>query len=94
MVEGFKKLRMTNSTMVILVKNEGDTVEVSPERKPPPGPRMTKKSLKESPTKGKEVVVGGGEKKTRVKGIDSMTVEELKAALKKRKLKGLGGMRK
>ena len=30
LIEGFKKLKMTNTIYVILVKNEGNTVEVSP----------------------------------------------------------------
>ena len=88
LVESFKKLRMTNTNYVILVRNEGDTVEMSPERKPPPGPSSTSS---QTTTTSRTPAVAG---KVRVKGIDKMTVEELKGALKKRRLKGLGGMRK
>ena len=76
-------MKMTDTTYVTLVRNEGNTVEVSP---------VKKKKISEKTPPGKP---SSSPKKTKtIKGIDSMTVEELRIALKKRKIKGLSGLKK
>ena len=84
LVESFKKLRMTNTSYVILFKNKGDTVEVSPVKKKPA----------KLPITSKKTPPMSSPMKPQIKGIDSMTVEEFKAAIKKRRLKGLTRMKK
>ena len=92
LVESFKKLKLnTNSRYLTLTKHEGVEIEVSPVKvkmkgetmKPPKSsPKSSPKSTQPEP------------RITKLKGIDSMTVEELKAAMKKRRMKGLTGLRK
>ena len=86
LVESFKKMKVDNTRYMTLVKHEGDRVEV--EAIQDRGKKLEKPS--KTPPKLPQPPL----KVLKVKGIDNMTVEELKAALKKRKMMGLTGLKK